>query len=469
MGMNPFAHKLLLILVLAVSHVLFGVELKVVSPRKVMAMTEAEVGTTQVVLGVVTFVSGVDGRFVVAPVEKSRQAGVIVYPATKDISPALGDVVECTGVLQLPAHHKPTLVGLRLDLVRHMTLEAAPRAKQADFRRGLLHSRRVSLQGTIIDLRAKMAENGTPITELSLFIDAYTAVVRVPGTLSTEEYVGRRIRAVGLVVNQLNSEGRVMDAQLEVTGLENLAIIQDELVSRAFLVATIVFGVVLLFVVTVLLVLWRRGVRIRREMAVIAAERRRMAADLHDTIEQHLAGANLLVAGVLALDNVPSDVVDAMKTMSGVLANAKSEVRSVVMNLRMAGTERKPIAEAIKDVGNHLAQTGLRVRKLLRGLPEEMPAGAYQDLVLIVREAATNAVKHGKAKQVVFTSDPLENGGFVLRISNDGQPFELATALGPEAGHYGLSGMKERALRNRFDIRWGVEGRWTFVEVRVEG
>ena len=88
--------------------------------------------------------------------------------------------------------------------------------------------------------------------------------------------------------------------------------------------------------------------------------------------------------------------------------------------------------------------------------------------MLILREATTNAVKHGKAQQIVFTGDPLRPKGFVLRVLNDGAPFEVSRALGPETGHYGLSGMRERALRNRLAISWGRSDKWTYMELRSE-
>lgn len=67
-------------------------------------------------------------------------------------------------------------------------------------------------------------------------------------------------------------------------------------------VALYVFGG-LLSVAGVWLV-WRVRQRAARERFLLA-ERRRMADDLHDTIEQHLAGARILLS--TAVDNMPAD------------------------------------------------------------------------------------------------------------------------------------------------------------------
>ena len=45
---------------------------------------------------------------------------------------------------------------------------------------------------------------------------------------------------------------------------------------------------------------------------------------------------------------------------------------------------------------------------------------------------------------------------------------DAAAALGPESGHFGLSGMRERAKRSGMVVSWGTEGRWTAVNVEVK-
>ena len=118
----------------------------------------------------------------------------------------------------------------------------------------------------------------------------------------------------------------------------------------------------------------------------------------------------------------------------------------------------------------HLDRGKVNARCRLRGLPDHLPGAFFSDLIGIVQEATTNALKHGRAKNIVLVSDPLTGDGkrgFVLRVLNDGEPFDAAAALGPEAGHFGLAGMRERAKRNGMRISWGVEGRWTSVEVEV--
>ena len=439
------------------------------SPRQVLKMTADEITADEVVLrGTVVFVSGIaSGRFVVAPEDQPKTKGVVVYDGRGESLPALGDLVHAQGKVVWRAG-LPALEASQVDVVRNETLAVLGGTKQADFRRGLLENRRIVLSGTVRDVRLETSQQGE-VSLLSLFLDNYTTLVRVPGYLNPTNYVGKPVRVTGLAVSHRGPTGDFLDAELEVAEEVDIVDLSPTVEAEAQLRVAIVFGAFLLGVIVVLLYLWWRGRRVRHEMEVIAAERRRMAADLHDTIEQHLAGANLLAAGVMALEDAPEDVKEAMWVLSGLLANAKAEVRSAVLNLRSAGDAEKTLAEMIGEMAAALAKTGVKTRRCLRGLPATMPEGQYQDIVLILREATTNAVKHGRASSIVFTADPGANGGFVLRVLNDGAPFEIDRALGPETGHYGLSGMRERAIRNHLGISWGRDGRWSYVELKSEG
>ena len=228
--------------------------------------------------------------------------------------------------------------------------------------------------------------------------------------------------------------------------------------------------------------LWRARTR-ERESRLLADERKRMAGDLHDTIEQHLAGARILLS--TAADKLGRDepaAERAVKMAGEVLAEAKRQIRDVILNLRsdilMRESTESLVAKLAKDIN---ARGIVRVRVRLRGIPSDLSAGEKSDLVAIVQQAVTNAVKHGGAKNIAIVSDP-EGGaadsasldssrgktGFVLRILNDGEPFDAAKALGPESGHFGLANMRERAKRSGMSIEWCREGKWMCVKIGMK-
>ena len=438
-------------------------------PSEVLALP-AEVAATGGVVsvrGIVTFISGFDtNRFVVAPEDHPHLRGVEVASTRPCEDLVCGAIVLVSG----KAAERSGTIAIDAATVNILRVErpyAPPVAKQADYRRGLLDGRVIALEGTVREVRP-VSSGGAHATEILLLMDGYTATVRFPWEIDDDDFLGEPVRISGFA-RTVFKDGKRFDSLLEVEKAEDIVFRRSKTALRALLVASILLVAVLACISAGLLVLWLRVWRERREAEVVAVERRRMAADLHDTIEQHLAGANLIAAGVLAIEEVPEEVKSAMKTMAGILANAKAEVRSAVLNLRGEGGVSQSLEESISGMVAALRKTGMKARKMLRGLPASMPEGMLADLVLIMREAVTNAVKHGKAGTVVFTADPLPEGGFAIMVLNDGAPFDVDRALGPETGHYGLSGMKERALRNHLSLSWGRDGRWTYVRIAARG
>jgi signal transduction histidine kinase len=241
--------------------------------------------------------------------------------------------------------------------------------------------------------------------------------------------------------------------------------------ARVLNAAALAVGTLLAVLIAIGIVRIVRDKRERGRIAAITSERKRMAADLHDTIEQNLAGAKMLMESSLSIaPEVPPAVEEAVKGAAAILAHAKSEIRATIFNLRCDEMfDRRP-EDVFREMMRHLDRGKVNARCRLRGLPDHLPGARFSDLLGIVQEATTNAIKHGRAKNIVLVSDPLTGDGvrgFVLRVLNDGEPFDAAAALGPESGHFGLAGMRERAKRNGMRISWETKDKWTSVKVEV--
>ncbi len=443
--------------------------LEALYPRAIAELTreEAAAGKPCAVRGVVTHVSALgEAWFAIAPEERVNESAITVFPSAGVSVPKIGSLVVAAGRTAWRNPPSASLLADRVDIIREAALPEARVVKQADFRKGLLANRRVSITGRVAEVYERDCDS--PCSALSLAMEGYTACVLVPGKIDPEEFLGKEAKIAGFVKSLYGEDGTFLDPELETMGPGAITVLDDGRVPVILLVLAAMASAVLLFFVGVFFTLWIKGRRERLKLAVVAAERRRMAADLHDTIEQHLAGANLIAAGVLALDDTPRDVAEAMKSLSALLANAKAEVRSAVLDLRSEEDESKSLASAVKAAAGALEKTGVHAHFRLRGLPGEISPAALRDTVLIMREAVTNAVKHGHAKTVIFASDPLPGGGCSFKIFNDGESFDPGSALGPETGHYGMSGMRERALRHRMEISWGRRDGWTFVELAME-
>ncbi len=213
-------------------------------------------------------------------------------------------------------------------------------------------------------------------------------------------------------------------------------------------------SVLLVLLLVYLFDLARRQIRSR----VLISERRRMADDLHDTIEQHLVGAGMLLQ------------IGRTAEAREILLQAKREMREIVWGLKNDDMMRLKVAEMIRAYAKEETKKGLcRVETRLAGLPDHLPLREMRDLSLILREAVGNALKHGRAHKVAIVADACGAGGWKIRISNDGTPFDEATALGPQAGHFGLEGMKARARRLQATLSIAREGDRTVVTLEARG
>lgn len=249
---------------------------------------------------------------------------------------------------------------------------------------------------------------------------------------------------VELMLDQSALAGRseyVMGVKLNVSSPDDVTLVSDFSYLAAKRDRRLTWAVVLLIVALAaglalfLVVVIRQQRRLLRDRTVMA-ERRRMADDIHDTIEQHLVGAGMLLK------------LNRLKEAQDVLVRAKREIRDIVWGLKNDDMMRLSPAEMLRQLAHEETTKGIyRVDTRLEGLPVRMEASAMRDLSLIVREAIGNAVKHGGAKKIAISSDPLPGGGWLLRIANDGVPFDPATAPGAQEGHFGIEGMRQRARR----------------------
>lgn len=206
--------------------------------------------------------------------------------------------------------------------------------------------------------------------------------------------------------------------------------------------------------------------RVRQRLLAVMDERRRLSRELHDTLEQGLAGIALQVDSARQhLRRRPEVVEHCLETALQMVEYSREETRRTVNQLRSQALERGDIAQAIREVARELtlgAQPAVQVE--VRGTPRRLSVAAEHHLFRIGQEALTNAVRHAQASRVdaVLT---FEEDAVVLAVADDGQGLPAAPA---ERGfHFGLAGMRERAraLGTRLEVD-SASGRGTTIRVR---
>lgn len=174
--------------------------------------------------------------------------------------------------------------------------------------------------------------------------------------------------------------------------------------------------------------------RVHAEARVLE-ERRRIARDLHDGLAQELA---FIAARTQELKQSPTIGAGWLDELAAAAERSLDESRRAIAQLSSSIDEPFDVAlvQTVEDVAQRL---GALVSVEAEPAPEITPARKEQ-LLRIVREAVTNAVRHGEATKVDVR---FSNGGSLrLRVVDDGIGFDPA-AVNPRG--FGLVVMRERA------------------------
>lgn len=183
--------------------------------------------------------------------------------------------------------------------------------------------------------------------------------------------------------------------------------------------------------------------RAQREAAA-AAERERLARDLHDAVTQTLFSASLIAEVLPQLWQI--DVAEAERNLEKLrllTRGALAEMRTLLLELRPAALTERPLADLLRHLGQALtSRTRVQVEMDLdqgEKLPPEVQIALYR----IAQEALNNVARHSGAGRVIMTLRRL-NGRVELGIHDDGGGFDLETI---PPGHLGVSIMHERAAK----------------------
>ena len=207
---------------------------------------------------------------------------------------------------------------------------------------------------------------------------------------------------------------------------------------------------------------------VRQQYQAILAERSRLARELHDTLEQGLAGIKLQLEAVAgSLDGSPSVARRSLDVAKEMLLYSLNEARRSVMDLRSQALETRDLAGALRDLARQMTQgTALRATVLVVGAVQRLAGSQEHHLLRIGLEALTNAIKYSDAQRVDIE---LRFGEQTVELTVRDNGRGLVSADGdPRAGHFGLRGIRERVDKMGGTLRFDSQsGRGVELAVKV--
>lgn len=201
----------------------------------------------------------------------------------------------------------------------------------------------------------------------------------------------------------------------------------------------------------------------------LQSERGRISRDLHDSIGAY---ANTVLYKTQVLEKEKDD-----GERSELMDDLKFASRDIITSLRET-------VWALKNENFNAQDCFIRIRNFVQSFNKFYPGTHFKvegdapenytfesskalNLVRIIQEAITNAIKHGDSKNV-WVKTRVENGNWVIVVNDDGKGFDMNENSSKEMGN-GLGNMAERANESGFIFKIHSQpGRGTEVEVGID-
>ena len=217
----------------------------------------------------------------------------------------------------------------------------------------------------------------------------------------------------------------------------------------------------------------RRIVELRLETRV--SERTRIARDLHDTLLQSFQGVLLrFQAATIVLPHRPTEAKQALEHAIDEAAEAITEGRNAVQNLRSGATAADDLAVAIGSLGKELTAISpdrttapAAIDVSVEGTPRDLHPIVRDEVYRIAGEAVRNAFRHANARRIEVEIR-YDERRLRVRVRDDGRGIQPAVLQGDRPGHFGLPGMRERAeiIGGRLNV-WSEGGLGTEIELTI--
>jgi signal transduction histidine kinase len=200
----------------------------------------------------------------------------------------------------------------------------------------------------------------------------------------------------------------------------------------------------------------------------VAEERASIARDLHDTLAQGYAGITLqLEAAQQMIERDPDRAAALLNEALQLVRHSRDESHISIDILRSLSRNDRLDVLVSRCVQQLRAGSDTSIEQQVTGEASVLSYTMVNNLFRIVQEALSNAVKHAKAARIVVRVSYQKNG-VLIEVEDDGSGFDPMRVPGPENGHFGIAGMRERcaAINAIFQLESATRG--TLVRVRAE-
>jgi signal transduction histidine kinase len=191
-----------------------------------------------------------------------------------------------------------------------------------------------------------------------------------------------------------------------------------------------------------------------------AAERARIAREMHDIVAHHLTVMTTLAEAAIATSATsPERATGVMRSVAATGRRALADTRKLLGVLRQRpGQDPDQALQPVPDLAQldtlieQVRSAGLDTSLEIRGQTPDMPAGVQLAVYRLIQEALTNTLKHGGANARARVRLSFEPSELLVDVDDDGSG---SPAPAPAGVGGGLPGMAERIRAYGGDVRAG--------------
>ena len=207
----------------------------------------------------------------------------------------------------------------------------------------------------------------------------------------------------------------------------------------------------------------------RQLIASQESERKRIAAELHDSLGQRLVIIKNL-ALILLNRPTPDGSREQIDEISAEASQALGEVKEISYNLRPHQLDRLGLTKAVKALVTKAASASpVAFTSEIDDIDGVFPQEAEINFYRVAQESVNNVIKHSAATEARVTVRR-DDGRIVLTVRDNGRGFvPEMIQLDPLAGGFGLVGISERAtlLGGHATIQ-SAPGRGTTIDISID-
>ncbi|HEV2136247.1 MAG TPA: two-component regulator propeller domain-containing protein [Terracidiphilus sp.] len=206
----------------------------------------------------------------------------------------------------------------------------------------------------------------------------------------------------------------------------------------ALLLAILIAGIFLLL---------RRRLRLaEREFRAVLGERSRIAREIHDTLAQGYVGVSVqleLLAELLRMRKL-DDAQKQLNATREVVREGLADARQSIWALRTQDSAEETLPVKLGRLVEQARNDELATKLSIRGVYRPLPSAIERELLRIAQEAIHNVKKHAAASELSVRMEYAEDT-ILLEVQDNGRGGAVPHPHGFGAGHFGVTGMKERA------------------------